>query len=122
MKKENKIVQTFMLYFLDLIYGKMKRKFHINPEIEEALINARIEFPLSNIRNYSIIRNRLTRLSKEVYIDDLSTLTKEIVKEYGADKLLDIHNKIETEYDLDHTSTNLEKEKVEAMMIMLGKR
>lgn len=122
MKKESKIVKTFMIHFLDLIYGKMKKKFHVSPEIEEVLESARVEFPLSNIRNYSTIRNRLTRLSKDVHVDDLSTLTKMISAEYKADEILDIHNKIESEYDLDQTSTDLEKEKDEAMMIMLGKR
>lgn len=122
MKKESKIVKTFMIHFLDLIYGKMKKRFHVNPEIEEALESARVEFPLSNIRNYAMIRNRLTRLSKDVHVDDLSTLTKNIATEYDAADILAIQNTIESEYDLDHTSTDLEKEKEEAMMIMLGKR
>lgn len=121
MKKESTIVNTFMIHFIELMYEKMKKKFHINPEIEEAISNAKVEFPLSKIRNYSTMRNRLTRLSKEIHIDDLSTLTETFIEKYPDDSVKSIHNKIKAEYDLTTTETDLEKEIEEASRIMIGK-
>ena len=121
MKKESTIVNTFMLHFLELIYAKMKKKFHISEEIEKAIKDAKVEFPLSKIRNYSTSRNRLTRLSKEIHVDDLSTLTESFMEKYPEESVKKIHTAIKSEYELTTTETDLEKEMEEASRIMIGK-
>ena len=98
----------------------MAKRFHVNPEIEELLDKAKVEFPYSKVRNYRTVRNRLVRLSKDCYSDDLTTIVKQMIEEYkGCSTVAELVEKIRVAYDLDETQC--EEIKQEAERIILGK-
>lgn len=86
MKKERDIIKRCCLFLLhDLVKSNNFSKF--DPVQKEALIKAHEENPITEVRNYSKVRNRLLRLMKGEALYHQLVVIKKVAENYTLDEI-----------------------------------